>query len=65
MLRPETVALTAQVRIAPAAIRMRLTPTPIVEPPARSFPTVWSFREAPIERASRRNGYGSPLEAFI
>jgi hypothetical protein len=31
---------------------MRLTPTPMFEHPARSFPTVWSFRKAPIERAS-------------
>ena len=29
MSRPETVALTAQVRIAPTAIRIRLTPIPI------------------------------------
>src|SRR3989442_7596381 len=32
MLRPDTVAVTAQVRIAPAAISSRLTPTPIVPP---------------------------------
>jgi hypothetical protein len=29
MSTPETVAVTAQVRMAPAAMRMRLTPTPI------------------------------------
>src|SRR5712691_11096098 len=34
MLRPETVAVTAHVRIAPAAISSRLTPIPIT-PPSR------------------------------
>jgi hypothetical protein len=30
MSRPETVALTAHVRIAPAAIKIKLTPMPMV-----------------------------------
>ncbi len=40
MLKPDVVALTAQVRIAPAAIRIRLTPIPMVKNLLLELPTL-------------------------
>jgi hypothetical protein len=65
MSTPDTVAVTAQVRMAPTAIKMRLTPMPMkilhsLAPDGDQLP-VW----APIERLTGGFGYGSSVASFI